>query len=87
MRCRSADVIFSGTALISSRVEGAGESVGAVSAGVSVSIGDGDSAGDGEGAGVADGFREGDGEANNQFNKLAVGDETLSRLVLGAPKA
>ena len=72
--------------MIASRVGGAGESVGAVS-GEAVSTGDGETATGGKGAGVGDSFREGEGEANNQFNKLAVGDETLSRFVPGEPKA
>ena len=46
-----------------------------------------------EGTGVGDVFREGDGvaegdgEANSQFKRLVVGEETLSRLVPGPPKA
>ena len=56
---------------------------GAISVGVAAST-----AGTGDGAGVGAGFRAGVGEgANNQFNKLVVGDEILSRLVLGPPKA
>src|SRR5436190_6495040 len=80
MRWRSAVEILSGVGLISSRGAGVGESDGAIS-GVTVA------SGDAIGAGVGLDLRDGEGDAKSQLSRLVVGDETLSRLALGPPKA
>src|SRR5256885_1197661 len=84
MRWRSAVVILSGAGPTCSRGAGVGESEDAISG-----VGIISSAAAGvAGAGVGVDGREGDGAAKSQFNRLVVGDETLSRLVvLGPPKA
>ena len=80
MRWRSAVEILSGVGPICSRGAGVGEPEDATS-GVAITS---SAVAVGSGAGV--GVRAGDGAAKSQFNRLVVG-ETLSRLVLGPPKA